>query len=280
MISGSTRVVAILGDPVAHSRSPAMHNAAFAALGLDWVYVALRVPPAELRAAITGVRALGIAGLNVTVPHKERIVRWLDDVSTAARQIGAVNTVVRRGQRLVGENTDAPGFLRALAELGFRPRGRRIVLIGAGGSARAAAWAVADAGCARLTILNRTPARAAALAKAVRGLRAGVVRSAALDLESSAEALVDAELVVNCTSIGLDGRIAPPIAVDRTPRDCLFYDLVYGAAPTPFVRLARSRRRRAADGSRMLLHQAALAFELWTGKPAPLTVMEKAYKRR
>src|SRR6266540_115406 len=121
-IRGTTRVVAILGDPVAHSRSPAMHNAAFAALGLDFVYVALRVRPPDLRRAVLGIRALGFVGLNVTVPHKEAIIPLLDDLSPAARAIGAVNTVVRRGGRLEGHNTDAQGFIRAVRKLGFKPR--------------------------------------------------------------------------------------------------------------------------------------------------------------
>lgn len=273
-IGGQTRLVAIVGDPVAHSRSPAMHNAAFRALGLDLAYVALRVSPESLRAAIGGVRALGFAGLNVTVPHKQAIVPLLDRVTPRARAIGAVNTVVRRGRALEGDNTDAEGFLRSLSRLRFRARGRSVVILGAGGSARAVVWALAGAGAARIRILNRTPRRALSVAALARG-RATVEVG---PLESAAEPAVveGADLVVNCTSLGLDGRSAPSVAVEATPERCLFYDLVYGAAQTPFVRAARRRRRRAVDGKSMLVEQAAAAFRLWTGRRAPIETMSAA----
>jgi shikimate dehydrogenase len=279
-IRGTTRVVAILGDPVTHSLSPSMHNAAFSELGLDYVYVALHVLPANLGQAIQGVRALGFAGLNVTVPHKEAILSLLDDVSPSARAIGAVNTVVRRGRRLRGENTDGLGFLRAVAKLGMRVRGKRVVLLGAGGSARAVAWALARAGIARLTILNRHPKRAAVLANAVRrGCNAAVL---AADLASarSAHLLEGAELVVNCTSLGLDGRTSPDVEIAATPAHCLFYDLVYRSEPTPLVIAARRQGRRAENGLGMLLEQAALAFRIWTGRAAPFATMERALQNR
>jgi shikimate dehydrogenase len=279
VIRGTTRVIAILGDPVEHSRSPAMHNAAFAALGLDYVYVALRVRPADLRRAVLGVRALGLAGLNVTVPHKEAILPLLDRISPEARAIGAVNTVVRRGSRLEGHNTDAEGFRRALAKLGFRPKGRAVVLLGAGGSARAAAWALAQGGVRSLTILNRSVERGTALARTIRrryGLATGV---AELRANVAIDALERADLIVNCTPLGLDGRTAPPIPIAVTPKHCLFYDLVYASGATPFVRAARRRKRRAADGLGMLLEQAGLAFELWTNRQAPLGLMNRALSR-
>ena len=251
-----------------------MHNAAFAALGLDYTYVALRVRPVDLRRAIQGARALGFAGLNVTVPHKEAVLSLLDGLSPTARAVGAVNTIVRRGDRLKGENTDAPGFLRAVAKLGFRARGKRAVLLGAGGSARAVAWALGGAGIARLTILNRTPRRAVALAARVRrGCDASVVVGS-LESTGSADLLEDADIVVNCTSLGLDGRTTPPVAIAATPRHCLFYDLVYSSEPTPLVRKARRDGRRAESGLGMLVEQAALAFRIWTGRTAPVATME------
>jgi shikimate dehydrogenase len=274
-IRGTTRVVAILGDPVEHSRSPAMHNAAFAALGLDYVYVALRVAPPDLRRALGGVRALGLVGLNVTVPHKERILPLLDRVSGEAAAIGAVNTVVRDGDDLVGHNTDAEGFLRALSKLGFRPRGKAVVLLGAGGSARAVAWALAGAHVRRLTILNRTVARASTLARKV-GARGRRVEAGSLASAEHPEVVGEADLIVNCTSLGLDGSGAPAVAIGLTRESCLFYDLVYGARPTPFVSAARRQRRRASDGLGMLLEQAGLALRLWTGRKPPLEVMERA----
>ena len=252
-------MVAILGDPVTHSLSPIMHNAAFAELGLDYVYVALHVLPANLEQAIQGVRALGFAGLNVTVPHKEAILSLLDDVSPSARVIGAVNTVVRRGGRLRGENTDGQGFLRAVAKLGIRVRGKRVVLLGAGGSARAVAWALGRAGIARLTILNRHPKRAAVLASAVRRGCDASVLAADLDAARSAHLLKEADLVVNCTSLGLDGRTSPDVEIAATPARCLFYDLVYRSEPTPLV-----RRRAATAGAR----KTAWACS-WNKRPSP-----------
>ncbi|MET0152288.1 MAG: shikimate dehydrogenase [Candidatus Binatia bacterium] len=278
-IRATTRVVAILGDPVEHSLSPVMHNAAFAALGLDFAYVALRVRPAALEEAIEGVRALGFAGLNVTVPHKEAVLSLLDDLSPAARAIGAVNTVVRCGDRLKGENTDGPGFLRAVARLGFRPRGKRAVVLGAGGSARAVAWALGGAGISRLTILNRSPKRAAALAARVRRGCGATVLVSGLDSPGSAGFLQDADIVVNCTSLGLDGRTAPNVPIAVTPRHCLFYDLVYRLGPTPLVRSAWRRGRRAENGLSMLVEQAALAFRIWTGRVAPVGAMRRALAR-
>jgi len=275
-IRGTTRVIAILGDPVEHSRSPAMHNAAFAALDLDYVYVALRVHPEELSAAMAGIRALGVAGLNVTVPHKEAILPLLDGLSSAARAIGAVNAVVREGTRLVGHNTDAEGFLRAVARLGFRPRGKTAVLLGAGGSARAVAWSLSQAGVARLVILNRDVVRASALAVALRARGNPRIEAGPLDRARDVETMGGADLVVNCTSLGLDGRSAPRVAVGAAPSHCLFYDLVYGPRPTPFVTAARRRGRTAENGERMLLEQAGLAFRLWTGRRPPIDVMAKA----
>jgi shikimate dehydrogenase len=275
-IRGTTRVVAILGDPVEHSRSPAMHNAAFATLGLDYVYVPLRVAAADLARALGGVRALGLAGLNVTVPHKQRILPLLDRLSASAAAIGAVNTVVRDGDDLVGHNTDADGFLRALAKLGFRPRGKAVVLLGAGGSARAAAWALARSRVGRLTILNRNVARAGVLARKLSG--AGRVEVGSLAAAEHAETIGEADLIVNCTTLGLDGVSAPAVAIRLTRESCLFYDLVYGAHPTPFVRAARRQRRRASDGLGMLLEQAGLAFRLWTGRKPPLEAMARALR--
>jgi shikimate dehydrogenase len=256
-----------------------MHNAAFRALGLDFAYVPFRVAPAALADAIGGVRALGVAGLNVTVPHKERIVPLLDSLTGTARAIGAVNTVLRGdGTELVGDNTDAPGFRAAIAAARVRLRGRTVLVLGAGGSARAVVHALAQSAVARIVVLNRTPGRAD-------GLRDLVPKTVAFEtgrLDAALDRTVarDASLVVNCTSLGLDGRSAPALAIDALPRDAFVYDLVYGARTTPLVRAARRRRRRAEDGRSMLLHQAALAFRLWTGRRAPLAVMNRALGRR
>ncbi|MEO8604839.1 MAG: shikimate dehydrogenase [bacterium] len=271
-ISGHTRVVGIIGDPVAHSRSPAMHNAAFAALGLDWVYVPFAVDAAAVGSAVAAVRALGLAGVNVTVPHKEAVLAHCDALTPLARRVGAVNTIVNRDGRLLGDNTDVYGFAQTLRETRQRLRGRHAVVIGAGGAARAVLVALADAGVARLTLANRTPARARALAKRRRGMRVAVVPLAAL---AEATTLADAAVVVNTTSAALSGSDFPNLAYDATPRGCLFVDLLYGHA-TPFLAGAARAGRRHVDGGAMLLHQGARAFTLWTGRRAPIAVMRAA----
>ena len=268
-VTGRTRVVGIIGDPVAHSRSPAMHNAAFAALGLDWVYVPLPVEAADVGAAVAAVRALGLAGINVTVPHKEAVLPHLDALTPLARRVGAVNTIINRNGRLLGDNTDVHGFAMTLRQQRVRLRGRTALVIGAGGAARAVLAALADAGVARIVIANRTAARAAALARRVRGPQRRVVALPAL---TDPEVLADVALVVNTTSLGLHGNDFPPLATAATPPTCVFIDLLYGR-DTAFLRMARSARRRACDGGEMLLHQGARAFTSWTGRRAPIAVM-------
>ncbi len=271
-ISGRTRVVGIIGDPVDHSRSPAMHNAAFAALRLDWVYVPFPVPAAEVAAAVAAVRALGLAGVNVTVPHKEAVVPLLDAVSPLARQVGAVNTIVHADGQLLGDNTDVHGFAQLLRAARIRVRGRHAIVIGAGGSARAVVAALQELGAARLTVANRTPARARALTACCPDVPVHVAPLTAL---TETALLGDAALVVNTTSIELGGAAFPPLAVSATPARCAFVDLLYGR-PTAFLAAARRAGRPAHDGSAMLLHQGARAFRLWTGRHAPLAVMRTA----
>ncbi len=278
-INGQTRVVGIFGDPIAHTRSPAMHNAAFRARDLPYVYIPFLVRPADLSRAIQSVRALNLAGVNVTVPHKERIVRYLDVLSAEAELCGAVNTVVHREGTLFGDNTDGRGFLVSLQERGLSPRRREVVLIGAGGATRAVLVSLIRAGSARVTIVNRTLAKSQALVRKYGSL--GKTQLAALPFAALQEPapFKDAALVVNCTSVGLHGEDFPPLPYAATPRSCLFYDLLYRPGQTSFLRQARQARRPILDGRRMLLHQGALAFSLWTRTPAPIEVMARALAR-
>lgn len=255
-----------------------MHNAAFAALGLDYVYVAMRVAPADLRRALAGVRALGIWGLNVTVPHKEKILPLLDDLTPRAREIGAVNTVFRKGDALVGDNTDAGGFRAALTRLGVPVRRKRVLLLGAGGSARAVVWTLVRGGARSLTIRNRSAGRARALARFARGLGPIEVQTAPLE-GADLTALDSIDLVVNCTPLGLDGRTRPSVEIDRLSPSAAVYDLVYGAKGTPLVDASIRAGLRAADGKEMLVRQAGFAFRAWTGRTAPLEVMREAFSR-
>ncbi|MGH7786252.1 MAG: shikimate dehydrogenase, partial [Candidatus Binatia bacterium] len=275
-ISGRTRVVGIIGDPVAHSRSPAMHNAAFAALGLDWVYAPFPVAGRDVRDAVRAVRALGLAGVNVTVPHKEAVLRHLDGLSDLARAVGAVNTIVNRDGQLHGDNTDVAGFALALPP-GTRLRGRRAVVIGAGGSARAVLAGLAQKGIGDIVLVNRTLARGRGLARQF-GRQVPVI---ALPLAAAADPAVlrEAAVVVNTTSIALGGGAFPPLACTATPADCLFFDLLYGR-DTEFLQRARAARRASIDGGEMLVRQGAAALALWTRRRAPLDVMRNALRRK
>jgi len=271
-LTGATRVAAVIGDPISHSLSPVIHNAGFAAAGLDWVYVGLPVPPGRGAAAVEGMRALGIEGLSVTMPHKAEVLPALDEVSEDARALGAVNCVVRRGDVLRGENTDGAGFLAGLrTDFDFDPTGRTCVVLGAGGAARAVVLALARAGAASVQVVNRTASSAVAAAEL-----AGPVGSVA-----GAEAVASADLVVNATSVGMrQGKSgdapALPCDAELLGEGQVVAELVYHPLRTALVEAATRRGARASNGVSMLVHQAAVAFELWTGVPAPLEAMRAA----
>lgn len=263
-ISGSTRVVGVIGDPIEHSRSPAMHNAAFAALDLDWVYVAFPVARGEGVEAVRGVRALGLAGLNVTMPHKPDAASACDELAPEAAALGAVNTVVNAGGALLGHSTDGDGFLRALDDEGVSVAGRDALVVGAGGAGRAIAHALGRAGAA-VTVAARRPDAAADAAALVPG---GV----AVGLD---EIVVEGfDVIVNATPVGMRGE-RPPVDAARLREGQFVYDTVY-PADTPLVLEARARGLRAAGGLGMLVHQGALSFALWTGVAPPLDVMRAA----
>jgi shikimate dehydrogenase len=267
------RVFGVFGDPVDHSLSPAMHNAAFATARLPHVYLRFPVTVRALPAAMREARALRMGGLNLTVPLKEAVIPLLDEVTPEARRIGAVNTVVFAGHRLVGDNTDGRGFLRALGAA--RTRRAAAVLIGAGGSARAVGTALAQAGAARIVVANRTPVRGEALAAHLAALGPAEITTVPLSYLARGHVLEDATLVVHATPLGLHGA-RPALRYDASPRRCLFVDLVYASRPTPFLAGAHRAGRATLDGARMLLEQGALAFEAWTGRPAPRPAMAGA----
>lgn len=268
-ITARTRVAAVIGDPVRHSLSPAIHNAAFRAAGLDWVYVALPVPEGEARIAVAGMRALGIDGMNVTMPHKSDVVKAIDRLSPAAKALGSVNTISRRGNELIGDSTDGEGFVNALrADEGLDPAGKRFLVIGAGGAARAVVKAVADAGATEVVVVARRPERGDRCARLAG--KAGRV--------GTTDDLAGADVIVNATPVGMGevvniDRHALPLDPERLAVGQLVVDLVYEPLVTPLVAAARARGVAAVNGIGMLVHQAALAFRIWTGEDAPLAVM-------
>jgi len=274
-VEGTTRVVGILGDPVDHTLSPRMHNAAYAALGLDFVYVPFRTPRKRLREAVHAVDSLGLAGLNVTVPYKEDAAKLVDRLTETAKAIGAVNTIYRDNGKTVGDNTDAEGFHQALATNDFRVRARRVLVIGAGGSARAVLYALVRHGAADIVVANRTVSKAKKLARQFAAGR-GPIRVADLDILDNFDFLPSRQLVVNCTPVGLKGGTFFDYSVENTPADCLHFDLAYRSGLTPFLEAARKASRPVLDGRHMLVHQGAAAFRHFTGKKAPVEVMLRA----
>jgi shikimate dehydrogenase len=268
-IGGATHVVAVLGWPVEHSLSPVIHNAAFDALGLDWTYVALPVAPGAVASAIAGLVALGFAGANVTMPHKEAVADAVDRVTEDAQRLRAVNTIEIVGGESLGHNTDAPGFARFLErDAAFNPAGRTALLYGAGGAARACALALARAGLTRLVVALRVPARAKDLEAALDGLPTAVDVVAFDDAGD-----VTADLLVNATPLGVHGEDLPLPAIGATT---VAVDLLYRPAITPMQRAVREAGGSAFGGLGLLLHQAALAFEIWTAQEPPLEVMSAA----
>lgn len=277
-ITGRTTVVGVMGYPVAHSLSPPMHNAAFAALGLDWVYVPFAVAPADVPAAISGLAALGVRGVNVTIPHKHAVIATLDHVTPAARALGSVNTIVFGANGRVGHSTDGPGFLRGLTARGTDVAGSRAVVLGGGGAARAVVGALATAGAHAITVAARTPERARELPALAAALAPGGVAVVVRSWSEAEEAVRAADVVINATSIGMAGHDPegmPTPASWLTPGQVV-YDLVYTPRETAWLRAAAARGCQTVDGVTMLVHQGAEAFTLWTGVPAPVDVMTAA----
>lgn len=271
-VTGATRVAGVIGSPVRHSLSPTLLNAAFRATGLDWVFAAFEVPEGAGGMAVAAMRTLGLGGLSVTMPHKAAAYDAVDERTPAAAALAAVNCVFPRAGRLVGDNTDGPGFVDALVhDEGLDLAGRRCALLGAGGAGRAVARALGEAGAAEVVVVNRSPdpaRRAAELAGPV-----GRVGQAA-DVAA-------ADLVVNATSLGMAGGTgsgATPVDPDLLRAGQVVVDLVYHPAETPLLAAARARGAVAVNGVGMLVHQAAHAFTRWTGEAPPLREMTTAIR--
>jgi len=275
-ITGTTKVVGLLGFPIDHSLSPRMHNAAFAHRRLNWVYVPLPVHPDNLAKAVMGLRALGMRGVNVTIPHKEAVVEFLDQIDDDARQIGAVNTIVNQDGQLVGYNTDCYGFTASLThDLGFAPSGRRAVVLGAGGAARALAVGLAAGGITKIVFFDIDRNRARVLAARIRkrfGCAATAVESG--EARSLFWAVREADILLNATPQGMKPQDTPLIDPRCLHDGLTVFDAIYW--DTWLVKQARRKRLRCANGLGMLARQAARAFSLWTGAAAPLDVMRAA----
>lgn len=278
-VSAGTAVYGVVGHPVSHSLSPAMQGAAFRACGIDACYHAFDVTAEGLEAALAGALALGLRGLNVTVPHKRAALALASSADDGARFAGAANTLVPEARGWRAHNTDVEGLLLALRrDLAFEPRGRRCLVLGAGGAARAAVVALGGAGAQEIRVANRNGGRAEKLVAEL-GPRLAATALAAVPLHRTPEQLHACDLVVSATPLGLDPQGRWPWPVERMPRGVLVYDMAYRpGGETPLVRQARDAGLAAASGLSMLLCQGALAFQLWTGRDAPWDAMQEALR--
>jgi shikimate dehydrogenase len=273
------KIYLLIGDPVEKSLSPAMHNAAFKALGLNSVYIALRVPKPMLARVMTGVKAMVIAGLNVTVPHKTTVIDMLDKIEESAKLIGAVNTVKNVREKLVGFNTDGEGALQALEQKTGELTGKKVVLLGAGGAARAIAFSLANVG-AEISIANRTVSRARVLASAIEKSFGVSVKSLGLSRSELTKVIRQADMLINATTVGMHPNVGQTlVTADMMHRGLVVNDIVYKPLETRLLREAKRAGAKTVDGLGMLVHQGALSFEIWTGKQAPIKVMEAAARR-
>ncbi len=275
-IDGATRLIGLLGSPVAHSKSPAIHNAAFAATGVNAAYLAFEVAPEKLAAAAAGLVALGAAGWNVTMPHKTAMAALCDELSPAARIVGAVNTVVVQDGRMTGHITDGSGFTAALTDRGFNPAGKQVALFGAGGAARAAAVQLALDGAAQLVIFNRTVAKARMLAETIAAETGCAARAYALDdVEALRAAVTEADLVINGTKLGMAPYPETCVLPDARwlARRPVVADFVYNPVQTRLLAMAAAVGCPTLDGLAMLLWQGAQTFALWTGRPMPVAAV-------
>jgi len=268
----TSHFVGVLGWPLEVTLSPLMHNVAFRGLGLDWIYLRWPVRPEDLADAVAGLRALGAEGANVTMPHKESIARYLDTLDGDAQAIGAVNTVRRSGDELIGHNTDVVGFSEFLVgDAGVRPEGASVLVLGAGGAARAVVKALADLDAGDITVAARNPEAAAGVVALASGMKRTVGEVAWGEAAGRVEAV---DLVVNATPIGMGGETLLGEATFRASQ-CVI-DLIYSPPTTPLIERARAAGASGWGGLGMLVRQAAASFAIWTGRPAPLDAMSAA----
>lgn len=279
MISGKTKTVGLIGNPVEHSISPAMHNAAFEEKNIDYVYVAFRVKNDSLSDAISGIISLGIEGVNVTIPHKTTVIRNLDEVVDTARKIGAVNTIKKKGNRLIGFNTDGIGALKSLQNEIGKIDNRETLLLGAGGAARAIAFTLVEAG-AKLTISNRTLAKGEKLAKEIEEKTGREITSIPQNKGDLAKVIEETEILINSTSVGMHpDEDKELVKSDAMHKNLTVMDIVYNPLQTRLLKEAEKAGAKTINGLEMLVHQGAASFEIWTGEKAPTETMKKAAKK-
>jgi shikimate dehydrogenase len=283
-VTGKTRLIGIIGDPIEHTLSPVMHNAAFAHLGLDYIYIPFRVAREDLAVALAGIKALGFTGVNVTIPHKEAVLPLPDELAPEAEVIGAVNTIHNVGGRLYGYNTDGPGFVSSLKEEGgCDPAGKRVTILGTGGAARAVALQLALAGAAHIIILGRRLEKAEAIKDAIKlGVPDCQVTTGLIGKGELAKHVQQAQVLIDTTPVGMYPRVEdePLVGREMLHRDLVVCDLVYNPVQTLLLQEAEALGCRTLSGLEMLVRQGALAFKIWTGREPPLEIMRKVVREK
>lgn len=276
-VSGKTKVFCVIGDPIDHSLSPIMHNAAFRHLKIDAVYVAFKVEKGKLESAIKGMRSLGIHGMNVTMPHKTAVIDYLDEVDPAAKFVGAVNTVLNNEGKLVGFNTDGVGAIKALKEKGVKPKGKKFLLLGAGGAGRAIAFQLARE-ADELIILNRDAYKARLLADTLQKKFDNKIVGSGLSYDMLKKRLRDVDVLINATPVGMYPHHDDETLVEKDllRPELTVMDIVYDPIETRLLKDAKSVGAKVIHGTEMLVFQGAASFEIWWNQPAPIDVMRRA----
>jgi shikimate dehydrogenase len=275
-ISGKTRVCGVIGDPIEHTLSPIIHNAAFNSLNLDIVFLAFKVNFQEVGSALAGMRALNFVGLNVTMPHKKAVISYLDGIDPDAKFLDSINTINKKDSKLIGFNTDGIGALKALRENGVNPQEKRVLLLGAGGAATAIAYTLAKESN-ELVILNRTPAQAEKLANILKITGNKKVIAGSLSPNTIQQSLKNSDILVNATSVGMEPNTHQSLVLPEWLKpDLVVMDIIYKPIETKLAKYAKAAGAKVVSGVEMLIYQGATSFEIWTGCKAPIAVMKKA----
>jgi shikimate dehydrogenase len=279
-ITGKTRICGVIGDPIEHTLSPTMHNAAFKEIGLDLVFLALKVTPDQLENAVKGVRSFNMLGLNITMPHKDKIVNYIDELDPSANYLKSVNTILNSNGLLTGYNTDGIGAMQALLQNKIDPKGKKMLILGCGGTARAIAFAAAKT-VDQIVILNRTPRKSREFANKLSNTLKTKIKGDALTSKSIKRNMQDSQIIINATSVGMDPQdkisLIPPNLIEPSQ---IILDVVYDPLDTKLIKDAKKVGAKTINGVEMLIHQGAASFEIWTNQPAPVEAMRKAITNR
>lgn len=272
-IDGKTKIVGLLGEHIDYTLSPAMHNVSFRALNLNFVYLPFPVKPRMLEKALIGLKSLNIQGVNVTIPYKEEVIKYLDELDETARLIGAVNTI-KVNDKLIGYNTDGEGFIASLKELGISPRDKNIFLIGCGGAGRAVSLTLVKFGAKRIILTDKEMEKARSLRDAIKRFTSTTI----IDISDGRvkDYIFETDILINATSVGMHKEDPLPTQPDWIHKDLFVYDLIYNPPKTKLLEHALKKGARISNGKLMLVHQGALSFEIWTGVKPPISVMKKA----